>query len=87
MPDSVVSLVHGTTTRAERNWLSAWATAACAWSTRAWKSRGSMRTSTCPAFTGWLSFTSTSITLPAILGATALTCASTSASSEDTWSR
>src|ERR1035441_8009942 len=46
-----------------------------------------MRTSTSPAFTGWLSSTSTASTLPGILGAIAVMCASTCASSLDTRSR
>src|SRR6478672_5000097 len=46
-----------------------------------------MRTRTSPAFTAWLSLTSTSSTLPGILGATAIMCASTWASSLDTRSR
>src|ERR1035438_5096953 len=46
-----------------------------------------MRTSTSPAFTDWLSSTSTASTLPGILGAIAVMCASTCASSLDTRSR
>src|ERR1035441_9755894 len=46
-----------------------------------------MRTNTSPAFTGWLSRTGTASTLPGILGAIAVMCASTCASSLDTRSR
>ena len=42
----------------------AWAlmTAACSWSTLAWRSLGSILTSTSPAWTGWFSCTITSVT-------------------------
>jgi len=78
------SLVHGTTTRAERNWLSACISAALAISTRAWKSRGSMRTNTWPVFTGLVVVYEHVQHVAGDLGAMAVMWPSTWASSEDT---